>query len=266
MRTHPPLLYAFPPKPVSAKRDDNEERTSLDSDDDTDSDDARDAILPRPRARSTKSKESQKSPTRSSHDEGNLEIPDDNRWLSMHGLIRHTSPYIILDDSRLSAFSPSMKAIFATDPQDRNLISSVKARDPTSPTLEQQTPTATISDFRKAAIAASRQKSRLPNTNLNIDLRTLNLHLALRTAEILACSESMWEWVREIQVEHQRKRDLAAYAARRTRSGSIEVIQPQRSRSSGVSFGTSDSSEWFKNTILDLGRDDFDNLLCRFDL
>lgn len=35
--------------------------------------------------------------------------------------------------------------------------------------------------------------------NLEIDLKTLHLHLSLRVAETLGCAESMWEWVLEEQ-------------------------------------------------------------------
>ena len=39
----------------------------------------------------------------------------------------------------------------------------------------------------------------LPNPALNVDLRSLNLHLALRVKEIVACAVTMWEWVCEFQ-------------------------------------------------------------------
>lgn len=49
---------------------------------------------------------------------------------------------------------------------------------------------------------AAKRMSRLPTiTTLNADLRTLNQHLALRYKEIIACSESMWEWVEQFQRE-----------------------------------------------------------------
>jgi hypothetical protein len=49
---------------------------------------------------------------------------------------------------------------------------------------------------------AAKRMSRLPTTTaLNADLRTLSLHLALRAKEVVACSESMWEWVEQFQQE-----------------------------------------------------------------
>ena len=49
--------------------------------------------------------------------------------------------------------------------------------------------------------------SRLPNRRMEFDLGTLNLHLALRTSEILACGEAMWEWVVEYQKKEEKTRD-----------------------------------------------------------
>jgi hypothetical protein len=46
---------------------------------------------------------------------------------------------------------------------------------------------------------------RLPNPALDVDLRSLNLHLALRVKEIVACAEAMWEWVSEFQMRGPRK-------------------------------------------------------------
>ena len=58
----------------------------------------------------------------------------------------------------------------------------------------------TLSPSQQGNLAAKRM-SRLPTTTLNADLRTLNLHLAIRAKEIVACSESMWEWVEQFQRE-----------------------------------------------------------------
>lgn len=46
---------------------------------------------------------------------------------------------------------------------------------------------------------SQRQMRALPNPTLNVDVKFLNLHLALRVKEIVACAEAMWEWVSELQ-------------------------------------------------------------------
>ena len=39
----------------------------------------------------------------------------------------------------------------------------------------------------------------------DIDIKSLHLHLSTRVSEILACSESMWEWVLEEQEQYHRR-------------------------------------------------------------
>ena len=88
---------------------------------------------------------------------------------------------------------------------------------------------------------ASKRMSRLPTTtSLNADLRTLSLHLALRVKEIIACSESMWEWVEQFQ------RESAAIPNLNTLSNWPLDIN--------------------RCAILEMTRDDFDILLNNFTL
>ncbi|KAG1820723.1 hypothetical protein EV424DRAFT_881573 [Suillus variegatus] len=49
------------------------------------------------------------------------------------------------------------------------------------------------------SIQRQTQMRALPNPALDVDLKFLNLHLALRVKEIVACAEAMWEWVSEFQ-------------------------------------------------------------------
>lgn len=49
------------------------------------------------------------------------------------------------------------------------------------------------------SIQRQTQMRALPNPTLDVDLKFLNLHLALRVKEIVACAEAMWEWVSELQ-------------------------------------------------------------------
>ena len=101
---------------------------------------------------------------------------------------------------------------------------------------------------------ALRRASRLPNTTLNIDLRTLNLHLALRAKEVVACSESMWEWVLEYQENALTQSDG------RNRSGSVGAYM-------GGDVSASNSSlDLTRNVILEMTRDDFDLLLNNFEM
>ena len=83
--------------------------------------------------------------------------------------------------------------------------------------------------------------STLPTTTLNVDLRTLNLHLALRSKEIIACSESMWEWVEQFQQESET---------------SIPNLNP----------ASNWSLDMTRCAILEMTREDFDLLLNNFTL
>lgn len=41
----------------------------------------------------------------------------------------------------------------------------------------------------------------LPNGMLEVDLRTLNMHLGIRVKEVLGCAEAMWDWVVDYQIK-----------------------------------------------------------------
>lgn len=181
-RTHPPLLFSFPPlyaRSLAVQSEDHE-------DDPTFSPDS---------AVSAKSA--------ASHENGVLS--EDKRYLSMQGLLHHASPFITLDVSKTNPFAPYAKSPLALH---RGL------------------------DGRAQKIPG------IPNKNLNIDLRTLHLHLALRANEIMACAETMWDWVRDTQ--------LAAKA------------NPRRPTLTG-------SGQEHHMAVLDLNREDFNQLLLNFE-
>lgn len=88
---------------------------------------------------------------------------------------------------------------------------------------------------------AAKRMSKLPTaTTLNADLRTLNHHLAMRTKEIVACSESMWEWVQQFQRESATIPNLNALS--------------------------NWPMDWARCAILEMTRDDFYILLNNFAL
>ncbi|TFK40860.1 hypothetical protein BDQ12DRAFT_721473 [Crucibulum laeve] len=233
VRTHPPLVFSFPPTFAKPLEDEGEEPDNLSrasSPDPYDSDDARDAIIPiATRPQSTKSGKSNTSGALSSHTTNSDEITEQTRWLSMRGLLERTSPFITLDDARGYGYVPVAKGSL---------------------------PASKTKDGKQVTV---RKPSRLPNKTLNIDLRSLNLHLALRTKEILACSESMWEWVKDYQSQ------LRTRKAGRTRSGSLEV-PAHLSQSSFQSGASASSLDLNKNQIADMTRDEFDILLGHFEM
>ncbi|KIL63270.1 hypothetical protein M378DRAFT_80013 [Amanita muscaria Koide BX008] len=147
------------------------------------------------------------------------ETAERSKILSMQSLIQHESRYVSLDETQTSAFSPSARVEF--------------------PDLSK--------DMKMSAI---KRGSRLPNAQLHLDLNTLNFHLALRTEEVMACSESMWEWVTD-------EKDKIALSS----SGKN---QPAKSRTSLSSNETGRSRDNFRDRIVDMTREDFDELLSNF--
>ncbi|TFK74840.1 hypothetical protein BDN72DRAFT_634881 [Pluteus cervinus] len=235
VRTHAPLQYNFPPPPAKKRR--SQPSTPPESETDSDIDDARDAIIPATFRRRSRG-DTQSTIQPQVEDQAS---PEDSRLSTMHGPVKHVSSYVSLDDTRPAVTSPMLKVTTPAEP-----------------------PNAT----RAAAKVASRRKSRLPNATSNLDPKTLNLHLAIRTAEILACSESMWEWVREFQIAMEalkKDRERAMQATKRNRSGSLEAVQPYKSSSVLVNL-SANIPEHVRNTILDLTREDFDNLFVRFEM
>ncbi|KAG6857164.1 hypothetical protein H0H87_008734 [Tephrocybe sp. NHM501043] len=226
VRTHPPLQYHFPAVPHRSQSGPGETEDGNDSDLDEDSDGARDAILPNSIAHTVKKRNSRPLSTQPEEEE-HLNTEED-RYVGVHSLIRHSSPYITIDESRASALSPSIKGMFPD-------------------------------------IASSRLQRRylLPNTTMHLDLKTLNLHLALRAAEIVACSESMWELVLERKAREAKEREASGTPVRAHRSGSGSIEMPRRSTVSTVNSRDSDT---FDNAILDLTREEFDGLICKFEM
>jgi hypothetical protein len=98
-------------------------------------------------------------------------------------------------------------------------------------------------------------KIRLPNTTLRLDLRTLNLHLAARTSEILACAEAMWEWVLEFQAEKIKWKQNP-----RLKSNRVDHSSSKLQASAGQ------LEDPTKVAIAELTRAEFDGLLTQFNL
>lgn len=87
----------------------------------------------------------------------------------------------------------------------------------------------------------------VPLQEMTCDVRTLNMHLALRVQEILACAEEMWRFV----VDYQEK-NLGTYSP-----------PPQPTHRAHV---RSRSHRPFHEDLLRLRREDFDGMLTRFRL
>jgi len=218
------------------------------------------------------------------------ENPASSPIISLEGLILGVSPYAYLDDTRSTAFSPSGKASFSSlhgELSARDMLPAAAAVMPTStPTNPEDgsqnteapdhqaimktlasleglpstsvpnTQSAEAAHMQDLATTLATFKIRLPNTTLRLDLRTLNLHLAARTSEILACAEAMWEWVLEFQAENRKRKEDS-----RLRSGSVD-----RSPSTLRALQAGQPEDPIMTAIAELTRADFDGLLTQFNL
>lgn len=242
--------------------------------------DARDAIIPNPSGRHLPAKRGRKASHSSSHSrvEGTAsptraddEDTEDTRWITMRNLVKSDSPYVSLDGSRASALSPAVKASSSVPISQTKVPGLTPGPEPSGEPSEHspigpETPTP-ASVLSARALTATRKKNQLPNTTFNMDVRTLNLHLSLRVSEILACSESMWEWVLEYQKEvRAQKAEMAAKRAQRSRSGSLENAQARRSLFASLNGSTVTAESSQKNSIVEMTREDFDELLSRFEM
>ena len=214
----------------------------------------------------------------------------DSHIVTTQGLLLNTTPYAYLDDARFAAFSPSAKATFSLKAEKASIeamlaIYSTGIPPPTPPNFPTEGHSSKAPDSyaimkalasleglplpskeveAKSALARMQQlatmlatfKSRLPNRTLRVDLRTLNFHLALRTSEILACSEAMWEWVVEFRETKLKEKQNV-----RSRSGSVNGLNGSASVPRNKQ-----PPDPVQDAIEDLTRADFDDLLSQFNL
>ncbi|ESK90438.1 hypothetical protein Moror_13607 [Moniliophthora roreri MCA 2997] len=270
VRTHPTLQFTFPPRTESQRQP-----TSHYIDDPDE--EAQDAVHPVPattsappsRARRHSTAAAQRyalpgSSTESFRSLDNLNGDDFNKpnFVSIQSLIQGTSPYISLDESRPSAFSPSSRATFPKTPPPSNAMGLSLSMEHIQTynenmTTDSQTMSPNSPKTSPFLVSASMLQNRLPNKTLNVDLRSLNLHLLARVSEILACSESMWEWV----VEYQEKAEnTKTVKAQRARSKSVGAVQPIIGNRSVVE----NQEDRQTAALLALTREDFEKLLLWF--
>ncbi|KAF4617321.1 hypothetical protein D9613_006139 [Agrocybe pediades] len=217
VRTHPPLLYHYPPPypKVDPHYDDGLWRQRIPAgESEYDIDDAKDAIRPSPGL--VHPSKPRQSMASSADPTTDPSPESEDHRVSLKKLLKNPSPYVSLDNARSDAYVPSHSVLDGAP--------------------------------------SARPKTNLPNQTLNIDLRTLNLHLSIRAKEILACSEEMWEWVEEVQLAEKMKDEEKRFKG--TNEHHLGGLSDSASISSSVEFTNS--------AILDMTREDFDALLLNF--
>lgn len=242
VRTHPPLILTFPPLPTKAAAATTDSKPMPQADPR-----CADKCVPQPPVRRASAHGAH--PLRAST--WAPEQPGDA--VSQSQLVRGTHRYVMLDDSRIGAVSPassrpaSVAAQAATRRRSRSfseyqasLASSTTLADSGSDGVSVTVGVSTVGvgDSVGAVLGkmknanAKDKETHLPTSRVTFDVRTLNMHLALRTQEILACAESMWTFVLDRRAklrEHEGLR-LRALARRGAEAQFDEVLMTMTRR------------------------------------
>lgn len=214
VRTHPPVIASFPPRlSVSQTPSLNSSATpSLESDTDSDVDF-------RPSLFHVNGLPPLGSKRRTTNSPLEISTTLDRR-LEMSG------PFVTLDDSRYSAFSPSPRAAFPTSLSRQPSLTRRNGSNRVGTETEEPPPLPNHSHFQQSqhllhspslsSPSHSQSQSqnhsqhpvdmrvpRLPNKKMDFDVGSLNLHLTLKVNEVLACSEAMWDYVLDYQKKHK---------------------------------------------------------------
>ncbi|TFY52472.1 hypothetical protein EVG20_g10534, partial [Dentipellis fragilis] len=279
VRTHAPMMFMFPPPRQSrvsrrlattaSEMEADSDMEGSDVDTEPDSHDERDT--PRP-GRPVLSR-AYTAP------HGHARMPSWHRaskdtsegaestWVNGNQILRQTQSYIMLDASRLPAVSPkavtSTTVVNGSTPQSpvgagvrphSHFVSNGMPASAHRPIASMSSVPSDASSVSTDAVAAAVRANRLPNKELHIDLKSLHLHLSTRVTEVVACAETMWEWVVESQ---ERERD-------RIRERDLEkTVTPRDLERRSSSLGDADAL-WHE--MYGLTRADFDALLTRFQL
>ncbi|KAI0357437.1 hypothetical protein OH77DRAFT_100776 [Trametes cingulata] len=152
------------------------------------------------------------------------------------------TPFVALDTSRYSGFSPAAlrRSVLLPDQSSSQLERSPRGLAAGSPSGNQA-----------GRNGMARSMNPLPNKTINFDPRSINLLLALRVQEVLACAEPMWDWV--VDFQESVTRSERTITSRRT--------------SDQLTFKTSRRRHHPKQeALMELTRQQFDELLRRFEL
>ncbi|OSD07516.1 hypothetical protein PYCCODRAFT_1463755 [Trametes coccinea BRFM310] len=146
------------------------------------------------------------------------------------------SPFIGIDTTRYSGISPAALRRSTLPPVPRS-------------TYSERTSRAQASSLNPDTVPPLHGMNPLPNKTINFDPRALNLILALRVQEVLACAEPMWDWVVDFQ------ETVACSSSTRGRASDHLAFASSRRRRHPK-----------QEALMELTREQFDELLRRFEL
>jgi hypothetical protein len=224
-----------------------------------------------------------------------IHVPRSN-FVSQKDLFSGSNEYVSVDKSKMPALSPRhpMSTVFRRPirvtknqpfPDIMELPSGHMTNVDDYPHVSPKDSKDLNAMFRMRTL---QRLNMLPNQTADMDLRTLKLHLNARVAEVLACAESMWEWIVEFQ-RNAKKRELeklnwrnvppgvATKRGENVKYANSRAGQSNREDGLGTSpragsvfshnGGTGDSlSAETKNELSEMTRERFDEILSWFQL
>ncbi|OCH90906.1 hypothetical protein OBBRIDRAFT_834627 [Obba rivulosa] len=247
VRTHPPLNLMFPPPRNEGPRSGRASgpastASSLDSQSDLESNES---------SRLSNDDTSHRNgPGRSSSVSA---CDHSSNWIHNLHLIENTCDYVKVDINRIDALSPMFRASISTPPIiSPDAFSSNQSYFDLRP---RGSPAHALPDPLNLAGASM---NRLPNSTVNFDVRSLNMHLSLRIQEVLACAEAMWDFV--IDYQKSRREGLASRG-----SPPIDRRQPRASSDVQPPSSISLAESGLDEALMAITRANFDHLLQRFE-
>lgn len=215
--------------------------------------------------------------------------PTTSTLIQGRDILGHTQSFVILDEARAPPIapnhtrSPTQTKSSLAFPDGHSVTHSPisistsvassfhpRAKTDHSPFSSPLTVSTAISSFdlraaeQEAYDRAAYRVNRLPNRHLDMDLKTLNLHLSTRVTEILACTEAMWSWVVEFQTAEKAK-TAKRRDQERTIGGQWDV-QKERLGTSTAENADEEAGRDLRSEALKLTRSQFDRILSYFEM
>lgn len=167
------------------------------------------------------------------------------------------SGYIVLDSNRVSVPLRSPHAGSSAQLHSHltpSVLSSSTSVPDASPLISSSADSSQAhqSTFTGPQINGNAHQLKLTEQALQLNLRTLNLHLSLRVREVLACAEAMWDFVIDYQRQKSPRTSSTAYRPSRFAHSSLSL-----------SGGEYDA---IHTALMNMTRYEFDELLMRFEL
>jgi hypothetical protein len=164
--------------------------------------------------------------------------------INLEDVAKGATPYAMFDDNRTGSASRSRRLSHTP---------SIDCIDP-DPAGNFREPVQTSTEPSNAGLHNHGLRSDLvPLKDMTFDPRTLNMHLTLRVQEVLACTEEMWQFVRDYQEKYLPATEKNSRTEQSQSDSAQVVIRPQ-------------PADPFHEELVQMQRGDFDGMITRYRL